>query len=391
MANSTRIAGLWFLVLLLLGTPALGGGEEKEMLKVFAAEMKVADAPDRVILIRDLAETGSPGAAAAISKYLADRDPAVRVAAIRAQGTLHNPKMLGKLLTLTKAYEKDPSTLATVLRAVGQFENPRTLKMLKGVSRKWLPKNSGVASAAAEALGQIPDRSAVELLIGMLEQTDPRLPTSSVKDISAETRRTLRESRPAIVAALKNLTCWDFSDALAWQRFWKSERRRWKHSPCDRDLSELTTWRDPGYGFTVRRPGESWNLQRSGARNDYRVYFEKQGTGGIEGAVWVYAYRERNGLTSAQKADERFELHLDRMKDIRTDSVIRANKKVAGRPGRRLAFTGLSAGGSAVHVEERILMHDGMMFIVGSWRRTGLSGDVEDEVKAALDSFTVSD
>jgi HEAT repeat protein len=391
MTISTRFAGLWFLLLLLLGTPALGGGDEAEMLKLFKAQMKVVDAPDRAVLIRNLTETGVPGAAAAISRYMADRDPVVRVAAIRAEGTLHDPRMLGKLLAFTKAYEEDPVTLATVLRAVGEFRNPKALKMLKSMSRKWLPKNSEIASAAAEALGQIPDRSAVELLIGMLERTDPRLPTSSTKDISTETRRTLRQSRPAIVAALKNLTCWDFGDAAAWQRFWKSERRSWKHLPCDRDLSELKTWRDPGYGFSLQRPGEGWTLRSSGARSDYRVYFERRGAGGIEGAVWVYAYHERNGLSSTQKVDERLDLHLGRMKDIRADSVTRTNAKVAGRPGQRLAFTGLDAGGSAVHVDERILLHGGMMFIVGSWRRTDMSDRTEEELKKALAGFTVFD
>ncbi len=121
------------------------------------------------------------------------------------------------------------------------------------------------------------------------------------------------------------------------------------------------------------------------------MYFERRNAGGAEAAVWVYAYRDRNGLTPSIKAEERLDLHMSRMKDIRADSIKSIDTRVAGQPGHRLTFTGLNAGGSAIHVEERLLISNGMMFIVGSWRRTGLGDDVESEVRKALDSFTVFD
>ncbi len=391
MRNPGRNATLWLMALLLLATPTLGANDEKARLKVFSTEMKGANARERIALIKKLTAEETHGAAGAISRYMTDRDADVRKAAIEAEGALRDGAMLGKLLSLTKTYEKDPNTLATVVRAVGRFESPKALKTLKSISRKWLPRDAGVASAAAEALGQIPDRSSVELLIRMLEQTDPRLPSTSSKDISLETRRILRESKSSIIAALQHLTCWDFRDSEAWQRFWKAEQRRWKHAPCDRDLSELSVWRDPGYGFTVKRPGEGWSIERTSTRKDYRVYFERRGAGGAEAAVWVYAHSDRGGLTPSIKAEERLDLHMDRMKDIKTESISSKNTRVAGRSGHRLSFTGLDAGGSAVHVEERFVVSGGMMFIVGSWRRTGLSDDVESEVQKALDSFTVFD
>ncbi|MEN8150233.1 MAG: HEAT repeat domain-containing protein [Planctomycetota bacterium] len=391
MAGSTRNAGLAILALLLLVAPTMGADAEAKKLKAFSAQMKGADPAQRVALIRDLAKTGLPGAGKAISRYMTDRDSAVRIAAIESEGDLGNARMLGKLLSLTKTYDKDPETLAAVLHAVGKLGKPAALKTLKSLGRKWLPKNSTVASAAAEALGRIPDRTSVELLIRMLEQTDPHLAASAETDISAETRQTLRASRPAIVAALQHLTCWDFSDAEAWQRFWKSEQRRWKHKPCDRDLSELATWRDPGYGFSLERPGETWVIHRDGARKEYRVYFEKREKDAVQAAVWVRAVRNRGGLSAAVRAEESLDRHRSRMKDVREESVVQQRTRISGHHGEVLSFTGMGKHGTPIKVEERIVIVDGMMFIVGAWRRTGLPESVAEEVKGALDSFTLFD
>jgi HEAT repeats/PBS lyase HEAT-like repeat len=389
LTTRLRRAGGLLLALIMMATSAVAGPEE-DPLKIFASGMKKAGPRERVTMIRKLSESGVDGASRAISRYLTTRDRDVRIAAIQAEGRLADRRLLGKVLALAKR-EDDPETKAALFRALGAFGSPRALKLLKSAGRKWLPRDSAVASAAAEALGRIPSREAVEILIRMLEQTDPRLPSSSDKEISSETRRTLYRSRPAVVAALRNQTGWDFPDGEAWQRFWKTEQKRWKPRVGVLDLSTVTVWRDPGYGFSIRRPSDEWSIDRSEKRRGFRVYLQHRGDAGRDAVVWVHAFRDRNGLTSEIQAENRIEYHTQRMRDIQSDSLVHVNAKVAGRRGHSLSFTGLDSSGAAVHVEERYVVREGMMFVVASWRRTGLSQDVEDQVHRALNSFSLYD
>jgi HEAT repeat protein len=386
-----RTAALVLVTLAILAARGWAGEDHRDRIHAFEKEMKSADASRRVQLIGSLASEGTKGAAPALLKFTVVSDQDVRRAALEALGELKDPTVFARIMRLTKIYDRDAEFLPLVVRALGSYGDIRALKTLKDLGRKWLPRDSRVAGATAEALGNIKHRSAVELLIGMLKQTSPSLPSNSDKDISMETRRMLRESRPAIVSALQALTGWDFQDAEAWERFWKLTRTTWK--PADQLGDPMTgkAWVDPGYGFRIERPEQGWQFDRSPARRDYRIYLERKVDGLRAAYVYVWAARDQMGLSSGHRAEEALDRHRGRMKDIREDSVKLDDFRSGRERGTRLSFVGLDGYGSAARVEERFLEHDGIIFVIGSWCRTGLPADVGADIQEILDSFTVLD
>ncbi len=359
--------------------------EDKDAIEAFHDQMKEADEAGKVKLIEALAAGKNPGRKKAVEKYLGNRSTAVQVAAIKGLGTIKDPKSIGKLMAMTKAAEKEPKVLAAIMTALGEFGSRKTHKTLMDTAKKWLYKNSDVASSAARAMGSIQDKKVIEDLIKLLGMTYPRVASGGTR-ISGETQALLKASRPGIIEGLQVLTGWDFAEAEAWNNFWEYEQKRWKPGARDVDITKLKKWVDPGYGFQMIKPNDKWVFNRTGEYKAYRIYMARIREGVTEGYAYVQAYKNAAGLTPSQKGQEFEDSYRDKWKDIKDETFKRDDIKLGKVRGFKHTFTGLDTYGSVARVTNMFFVHKGMMFVVGSWRRSGMTG-IEDEVKKALDSF----
>ena len=108
---------------------------------------------------------GDARAADAVSFALADEEPEVVLAAVRALGRLHRAEPLVALLDASR----DPATVAAALRAIADADSSRALHVALPLVRS---ADSGVASAAVEALGSLSGPARDDALFAALEHSD---------------------------------------------------------------------------------------------------------------------------------------------------------------------------------------------------------------------------
>jgi hypothetical protein len=389
------------LAALSLGILCLGvvADEASDQIKAFEEGMKTADEAGKVRLIEELAGSGNPGASKAISRYMTDRSTAVKVAAIKAIGTLKEKKYYGKLMGLMKAYDKEPKVLAAVLQAIGEYGNRASLKELVKLAKKWLYKDSEVASTAARAIGKIPTRDAVDALIELMDLTFPSQAGSSSggsgKAVSAETRKLLEESRPAVLEGLQTLTGWDFRHPAAWKKFWDMEGRRWKPADKDPDFTKIETWRDPGYGFEITKPADRWEMARGKDLGkdyeEYRIVVRQIDEGMVRAYVYVWAAENVWGYTTQSRADKSMDHYKETWEDVKEESFKEKEIKVGRVSGIEQTFTGMDAAKNVCSIRNRYFVVGEMVFIVYGWSRSGTPSDVIEELDELIESFKVYD
>ena len=355
----------------------------------FEAQMKTADEAGKVKLLESMATSTDPEAAKAVSKFMTDRSLAVKCAAIKTVGLMKDKASYGKLVAMLKTEEKEPKALAAVVKAIGEYGEAKSQKNLIDLAKKWLAKDSEVASAAAYGLGKIPSRDCVEELIKLLALTNPKQGQSGTS-VSSETRDLMAKSKPAIISALQELTGWDFRDAPAWERFWKIEEKTWKPGSKNPDLTTIEQWKDPGYGFSIDKPGDKWFFDRS--VKEYRIILKIGGQEtGVQAQIYIMAYENTNGFTAAQKAEEYMTSFKTSWKDIKPESIVEDKSyKVGKEKGFMQAFTGKDAYGTIAKSKNIYVTVGDMMFIVGSWSRSGIPEEMVTQLEKALSSFSSS-
>ena len=123
------------------------------------------DARARRHAVEALATIGDSYAADTVAFALADEEPEVVLAAVRALGLLHRSEPLVALLGASR----DPTTVAGALRALAEADRDRALHAALPLVRS---ADSGVASAAVEALGALRGTARDDALFAALEHTD---------------------------------------------------------------------------------------------------------------------------------------------------------------------------------------------------------------------------
>lgn len=123
------------------------------------------DAAVRRSAIVGLASLGGAEAAGAVSSSLADEEPLVVHAAIRALGRLGCADELAGLAATTK----DPIRLGAVLRALKDADAERAFAAARPLLRS---SEAAVATAAVEVVGAIPTEGRVEALMGAADHPD---------------------------------------------------------------------------------------------------------------------------------------------------------------------------------------------------------------------------
>lgn len=115
--------------------------------------------------IEALASIGGEDVAIAVSLSLADEEPVVAHAAIRALGRLGRGEQLASLAASTR----DPIRLASVLRALREADPERAFAAARPLLRS---KEAAVAAAAVEVIGAIDVEARIEALMGATDHPD---------------------------------------------------------------------------------------------------------------------------------------------------------------------------------------------------------------------------
>jgi hypothetical protein len=374
-------------------------------LKTIADKLKEADNEGRIKLLDELANApnakGEKAAEDAAMKYVTDRDTAVAVAAIRAVGLIGGKGGGRRLMGMAKMkpIEKNPQLFAAVLEALGYYGTPKNkplMDLLVDTAKKWIPKEpADVAKAACASLGKVPMRQSIEELIKLMELTYPKQGKDS-GTISKEYRDRVASIRPSIIGALQELTGWDFEDPKAWENFWASESRRWKPEAKDVDLKSVKVWRDPGYGFSIEKPTDKWYFEKiKDTRIQMKVDVETPDGPLVVAAVYVSAYDTANypSITQDAKADEREAWYRDNWKDTKEETWVHDYDYRLGKRKMKSAmhaFTGRDRSNNIMKVKNVFILHEGMMFTIGTWTRSGSYEKAQEEIEKALGSFQLT-
>lgn len=379
------------IVALPLAGAAKAADAMKDAIDQFEDRMKGADEASQVSLIEQFAKAHpeDEDAAKAISRYFGDRSKAVQVAAIRAVGSYKDRKFFGPFMAMIKRSEDEPEVLAAVLEAIGELGDKRAKKELIDTAKKWLPKDARVSKAAIIGIGKIPAKDNVDELIKLMDMTYPSAPSGSGKTISAETRKTYADARPAILEALSILTGWDFESPRAWSRFWENEGRRWKPGKEQPDLTKIDEWEDPGYGFRIEKPSDLWVFTKP---EGTRISIQHSKESVIQAQVYVQAYDMQNyaAMTADQKAAAQIDKFRNSWKDIKEESIVREPIRIGRDKGVMQSFTGMDTNGNTMKVREIFVAKDEFMYVVHGWVRTGLDEKLFEDIGKILDSFKLT-
>ncbi len=147
---------------LLLDALARAGSSRPEDAEFLASALSHREAAVRRAAVEALAVLGGEEAALGVTFSLADEEPVVANAAIRALGRLGRAEQLAMLVAATR----DPIRLAPLLRALRDADPARAFAAARPLLRS---KEAAVAAAAVDVIGSIPVDARIEALMGAAE------------------------------------------------------------------------------------------------------------------------------------------------------------------------------------------------------------------------------
>lgn len=164
----------WVVVTVLLAALSrIGESTSPKDMELLFSCLLADEAAVRSAALDALAEIGDIAAADAIDFLLADEEPDVRLAAVRALGRLRrkgeSTAVVGRLIELAQKTE-DRELLVAAVQAIGETSDPRVLSVLRPLLAK--SSEPSVAVAAVEAIGRVSDARRLEALIDGLSHPD---------------------------------------------------------------------------------------------------------------------------------------------------------------------------------------------------------------------------
>ncbi|MBX3186307.1 MAG: HEAT repeat domain-containing protein [Labilithrix sp.] len=133
--------------------------------ELLAGALTHREAAVRRAAIEALASVGGEDAAQAVTLSMADEEPVVANAAIRALGRLGRAEQLASLAATTR----DPIRLGSALRALKDADPERAFAAARPLLRA---REAAVAAAAVEVVGAIPVEARVDALMGAADHQD---------------------------------------------------------------------------------------------------------------------------------------------------------------------------------------------------------------------------
>lgn len=161
------------VTVLLAALSRIGETTSPESMELLFSCLLADEAAVRSAALAALAEIGDISAADAIDFLLADEEPEVRLAAVRALGRLRrngeSTAVVGRLIDIAQKTE-DRELLVAAVQAIGETSDPRALSVLRPLLGK--SSEPSVAVAAVEAIGRVSDTRRLEALIDGLSHPD---------------------------------------------------------------------------------------------------------------------------------------------------------------------------------------------------------------------------
>lgn len=177
----TQEAFFTCLVIEALSRPVLGSSDDD--LRFLAATLSNPDRAIRRAALEALAALGHASGVDAAVFALADEEPDVRAAAVRALGRMRDADGsvagLERLVALATTSEDEPLVVATI-RALGDTGDSRVIGVLSPIARAGAPV---AAVAAVEALGSLNDPRQVDALIDALGHVDEEVVKAALGEL----------------------------------------------------------------------------------------------------------------------------------------------------------------------------------------------------------------
>jgi len=177
----------WIASTVLVGALARSGYPMSQLdMEQLTRCLSADSAAVRCSALEALAETGDAAAADAIAFSLTDEELEVRLAAVRALGSLRgdgeSAAIIGRLIDLAQRTD-DRELLVVAVQAIGETSDPRALTGLRPLVRSPEPS---VAVAAVEAIARVKDARRLESLIDGLSHQDVDVVKSAMQMLVRE-------------------------------------------------------------------------------------------------------------------------------------------------------------------------------------------------------------
>lgn len=178
----------WIVVTVVLAALARGGETTTPHdMELLTSCLLADEASVRCAALDALADIGDISSADAIDFLLADEEPEVRLAAVRALGRLRregeSTTVVGRLIELAQRTD-DSELLVAAVEAIGDTSDPRVLSVLRPLVAK--SAEASVAVAAVEAIGRVSDARRLETLIDGLAHPDVDVAKAAMRLLARE-------------------------------------------------------------------------------------------------------------------------------------------------------------------------------------------------------------
>jgi hypothetical protein len=253
--------------------PPLAADATSDAIKTIRELERSGDETLCVAKMLELADSEDPRVLALMREFLKSRSDKVACAAMDWIAFKRDSEFYRWLVAhiedkdLYRRRDGRPEVYKTLLVCVGAYlkdnQDKSVLKPLEDVVDRFLSTDSEYATRAVRAYGVVRDPAVVETLLRWFDQVDSHGQSQSGKDESPETRRRKDEMRKALVETLRDLCGPDIPDAATWRRFWQEKKKGFvfpapRLKDVEVDVTTLTEWTDPVYGYRVRRPEGAW-------------------------------------------------------------------------------------------------------------------------------------
>jgi len=162
-----------------LGALARAGDVREEDLASLDLALAHGDARTRRAAIEALAAIGGDAASDAVAFALADEERDVRLAAVRALGTLGRTDVLIAMVER----DHDPAVVAAALRALTPGDAEATYRAARPLLAS---RDASIASAAAEAIGRLPSPAHREALFDALLHPEAEVVKVALSEMGAQ-------------------------------------------------------------------------------------------------------------------------------------------------------------------------------------------------------------
>jgi len=209
-------------------------GESKEVkeecrkaVDAFHASMKSTTEAARGSAIEALAGHHCVAAIGALAPYLQDAEETIRIATIRALGTMDHAEAVEVLGAALPAWESSKNTMEAIIKALQTLDWEAGAEPLHGLLSKYHEKGMlDEIRPVVQALGSLGSSSSVDPLLRLLEHAENESQGGRAGRSRSTANPKLKALEGPIRAALQAITGGNESSYRKWRSWWQENRDR---------------------------------------------------------------------------------------------------------------------------------------------------------------------